>query len=127
MLEVVVSILLLSIGVVASMSALEAVSRTESKVNSADTLQRLACEKLNDVRVALDPTNVATSGDFTDQGHKDVTWQVSLDETSASFVEQVSVTATKGKDSQTVSTLIYLAASAESSASTASTTTSGGG
>ena len=71
-------------------------------------LQRLAAEKINDLKLLQDPGTGGTQGDFSDRGYPDVTW--SLQETASSITNltQITVTATRGADSQALTTLLYV-------------------
>jgi prepilin-type N-terminal cleavage/methylation domain-containing protein len=122
--EVLVSIILLSVGVVASMKAMESVDRAEARVSSTDLLERLAAEKVKEVGMTSDPTTYSPSGDFTDQGYSDVAYTVQVEQTSISFVDQVVVTASKGSTTQEMTSLIYLSAQAEEEASDSTASTS---
>jgi len=122
--EVLVTTALVAIAVVAGMGAIRAIGIADVKAHDADLLQRLASEKLNDVKILQDPTSSGTSGDFTDRGYSDVTWSLDDEATSVSNVDQLTVTATRGKNSESLTTLLYIPSSTGSTtSSTAGSTT----
>ncbi len=106
--EMLVTIVLVSLALVGIFGGMGAASRTEAKARDADLLQRLALQKMNEVGVVLDPRTSETSGDFADQGHPDVEWTIETESTQTLNVEQVTVTARRGDAAQALTGLVYL-------------------
>jgi prepilin-type N-terminal cleavage/methylation domain-containing protein len=121
LIEVLVTTALVATVIVAGMGAIRAIGVTEGKMRDADLLQKLASEKLGDVRFLSDPTSTGTSGDFTDRGYSDITWSLDDQASSVSNVDQLTVTVTKGKEEQSLTTLVYIPSSTSSSSSSSST------
>lgn len=100
--------MLVAIAVVGVFGGIRALTAADIKANSADLLQRLASEKLEDVRVNGDPSTYATSGDFTDRGYTDISWNMDVQTSSTAYVDQVTVTATRARDSQAITEFVYV-------------------
>lgn len=108
LIEVLVTTVLVSVAVVSVLTAIRAIGNTDANARTADLLQRLAAEKMNELRVLPDPAASPGSGDFSDRGHGDVTWAVEVSNTAAEDVEEVTVTTSRGPESQSLSTMIYI-------------------
>jgi len=123
LIEVVVTAMLVAIAVVASLGGIRAMQVADGKSRAADLLQRLAAEKMEDVVNTEDPSNSATSGDFADRGYPDITWSLEFQPSSATNVDEVTLTATQGKDSQAIIQYLYV----QPAATSTGTTTTGAG
>lgn len=119
--EVLVTIVLVSVAIVAVLGGIRSVKAADFKAQSADLLQRLASEKMNDLTNLQDPNTGGTEGDFTDRGYPDITWALQEDMTSVTNLDQVAVTVTRGSDSETLTTLMFIRP-----LTTTTTTTTGG-
>lgn len=119
--EALVTAVLVAVAVVAALGGIRALEAADAKAKQVVLLQRLAAEKVNDLRILADPSQAGSSGDFSDRGYKDITWAADVEATSVSNVDQIVVTATQGSVSQEVSTLEYIP-STTSTSSTSSTT-----
>jgi type II secretion system protein I len=106
--EVLVTAAIVSLALVGVLGAIGSQLRLESSANDAALLQRLANEKLNDLRLQPDPSDAGASGDFSDRNYPDVTWTADVESTSTANLDQVTVTATRGNASQSITTLIYV-------------------
>ena len=106
--EVLVTTVLVALAIVGVLTALRAVGVAETRVQTADLLQRLAAEKLNDLRLLPDPGQAAGGGDFSDRGYPDVTWKLAVEETDSDALVRVTVTASRAGASQDLTTLMYL-------------------
>jgi prepilin-type N-terminal cleavage/methylation domain-containing protein len=123
--EVLVTTILLSIALVGSYQGIAAMNQARAYAIKADLLQRLATEKLADVSLLQDPSANGASGDFSDRAYPNITWSLTESTTSVTNLDEVSVTATQGKQSQTVATQMYVVPAGTTTGST--TTTMGGG
>ena len=121
LIEALVTVVLVTVAIVAALGGIGALSNTDAKARTALLLQRLAREKLEDLKIYADPSQAGSSGDYSDRGYNNIQWTADVEPTSIANVDQVTVTATRDKNSQAISTLIYI----PSSTSTSSTTTSG--
>ena len=111
--------MLVAIAVTGVFGGIRALTAADVRAQDADLLQRLASEKMEDVRVNGDPTTYGSQGDFTDRGYLDVTWSMDVQTAGAANVDQVTITATRLRDSQAVTEFVYVPP-----ASTTSTTSS---
>ena len=105
--EMLVTILLVGIALVGVFGGLRALTGSEIKARNADLAQRLAASKLAEFGPVLDPTTAESSGDFTDEGHSEVTWESSVESGTTTNVTRVTITATKDGTSQSLTGLIY--------------------
>ena len=108
LIEVLVTIVLVSIAVVAVLGGLRVIAAADAQTRSADLMQRLVAEKLGDMRLLSDPAAAGSTGDFSDRGHPEITWTAAVEATGAADVDKVTVTATGDRRSQAVSTLIFV-------------------
>jgi type II secretory pathway pseudopilin PulG len=116
--------LLVAIALVGAMGGIRAISRAESRARDAELLQRLAQEKIEDLKLLSDPSQAGAQGDFSDRGYPDVTWDANVMNTSITNVDQVTITAKRGDEAQSLTTQIYVPpVSTTSSSTTASTGT----
>jgi type II secretion system protein I len=123
LIEVLMATALVAIAVVGVMGAIRSVASVEAKQNDADIVQNLACEKLDEMRILANPNSVGLRGDFADRGHPEVSWTADVVDTDYDGLEQITITASLGHTSQSISTLINVQTSASS---TSSSSTSGG-
>ena len=108
MVEVLVTIVLVSVALVGVFGGLRSLQAADARARTADRLQRLAADKIADLRLLGDPAAGANSGDFRDEGYPDVTWTASVETTGAAGVDKVTVTATQGRASQALATLVFV-------------------
>jgi Tfp pilus assembly protein PilV len=106
--EVLVTTMLVAVAVVSVLSGIRAIEFTDLRARNADLLQRLAAEKMNDLRILPDPGDGANSGTFSDRGYGDITWTDSVTDTGTTGVEQVTVTTTRDAASQSLTTLMFV-------------------
>jgi prepilin-type N-terminal cleavage/methylation domain-containing protein len=121
--EVMVASLLIAIAVTGVMGGIGAITRADSRAKDASLLQRLAGEKINDLLLLADPTEVGSQGDFGDRGYPDVTWSANITSTSITNLDQVTITASRGNESQSLTTQVYVPPTSV----TTTTTTTGTG
>lgn len=108
LIEVMVTTVIVAIAIVGVLGAIGSEAKERAQANDAVLLQRLANEKLNDLRVLQDPSSTTGNGDYSDRAYPDITWTAEVETTNTNNLDQVTVTATKGKESQSVTTLIYV-------------------
>jgi prepilin-type N-terminal cleavage/methylation domain-containing protein len=125
LIEVLVAVVLVTVGIVSTMNGIAAIEAGNAKAHTADLLQRLAQEKLNDAAILQTPTANGASGDFQDRGYPTITWTLEDDSTNVTGLDQVTAITTEGKESQTITTLMYVAANAGTSSTTSSTSSAG--
>jgi prepilin-type N-terminal cleavage/methylation domain-containing protein len=123
--EVLMATVLVSIAVAATFGAISRITAADAKAQTADLLQRLASEKLNDLTILTSPSANGTAGDFTDRGYPDISWSINDQSTSVDNVDEVTVTATQGRDSQALTTLVFI--SPQAATGTTGGTGGGGG
>jgi prepilin-type N-terminal cleavage/methylation domain-containing protein len=124
--EVLVTTVLVAVAVVATMGGIRSIMFAQTKAQSADLLQRLASEKLDDSRYLSSPDANGTSGDFSDRGYPDVSWNMQVQAAGVTDLDQVSVTATRGNDSQMLTTMMYVAPATTTTGTTGTGATGGG-
>jgi prepilin-type N-terminal cleavage/methylation domain-containing protein len=122
LIEVLVTIVLVTVAIVGVLGGIRSVKAADVKAQTADLLQRLATEKITDLRLLQDPSTGGTTGDFTDRGYPDITWSLEETNTSVTNLNQVTLTVTQGTESQSITTLVYIAPQT----TTTTTTTAGG-
>jgi prepilin-type N-terminal cleavage/methylation domain-containing protein len=122
--EVLMATVLVSIAVAATFGAISRITAADAKAQTADLLQRLAAEKLNDLSILTSPSAAGTSGDFTDRGYPDISWSINDQSTSVDNVDEVTVTVTQGRSTQALTTLVFIPPAA---GTTAAPATGGGG
>lgn len=108
LIEVLVTVVLVSVAVVGVLGGLRVIAAADAQARDADLIQRLTAEKLGDMRLLSDPAAGGSAGDFSDRGHSEITWTAAVTATGAADVDKVTVTATGGGRSQTVSTLMFV-------------------
>jgi len=121
--EVMIAALLVAVAVTGVMGGIAAITRADSRAKDAALMQRLAAEKVDDIRLLADPSEAGSQGDFGDRGYPDVTWSASVTSTTITNLDQVTITASRGKESQSLTTQIYV----PPTTTTATTTSTGTG
>jgi Tfp pilus assembly protein PilV len=119
--EVLITGVLVAIALTGVFGGIRAITRADAQAKDADLLQRLAQEKVNDIKLLADPTDAANQGDFSDRGYTDITWNMSLTTTTITNLDQITVTAARGNMSESLTTQVYVAP-----VTTTTTTTSAG-
>jgi len=129
LIEVMVSTTLVAIAVVGALQGITAIQAGDAHAQTADLLQRLAAEKVGDIRILSDPGTGAGQGDFADRGYPDIAWTADVQTTNATYVDQVTVTATEGRQSQSLTTMVFVppTTTTTTTGSGATGTTGGGG
>ena len=61
--EVMVTVVLVSVALVGTLGAIRSIKDTDAKAQTADLLQRLAAEKISDLKLLQDPSTAGTDGD----------------------------------------------------------------
>ena len=118
-----VATVVVAIAIVGVLGAIQTQASVQAKAIDAVLLQRLAAEKMNDLRVLQDPSSVTGTGDFSDRQYPDITWTADVETTSTTNLDQVTVTASKGKDSESITTMIYVVPATTTTTTTTGTTT----
>ncbi len=108
LIEVLVTVVLVSVAVVGVLGGIRSIRAADARARSADLLQRLASEKVSDLKLLSDPSTGGNAGDFSDRGHGEVSWTASVTTTGAANVDKVTVMATRGGDSQALTTLVFV-------------------
>jgi prepilin-type N-terminal cleavage/methylation domain-containing protein len=108
LIEVLVAMTLVTVTVIGVMGGIQSIGRADAKARTADLLQRLAKEKMGELGSVIDLTSADDHGDFTDQGHSDCTWTVTIQPSGATNIDRVDVTATRGEENQTLSELMFV-------------------
>jgi prepilin-type N-terminal cleavage/methylation domain-containing protein len=119
--EVLVTLVLVTIGIIGSLNAIQAVEMTEDKAKTVDLLQQLAVEKINDLTTVTDPSTYGSSGDFSDRGYPNATWNLDVEPTSVANLDEVTVSAKLGQESQAVTTEIFVQTTTTSATTTSTT------
>ncbi len=100
--------ILVSVAVVGALGGIRALQGSEAKAKTADLLQNLAAEKLNDMRYLADPSDNGDAGDFSDRGYPDIHWTADIETSDVDNVDSVTVTVTQGKEAQTIKTMMFV-------------------
>ncbi len=115
LIEVLVTVVLVSVAVVGVLGGIRSIQAAGARVRDADLMQRLVAEKMGDIRLLSDPSTGGNAGDFSDRGHADITWTADVETTATTDVDKVTVTATRGGQSQALTTLVFVRPSGGSS------------
>lgn len=99
LIEVLGAIVIMALVVVGSMKALQQVTLTEAKAESHDFLQGLAQSKYQELVATADLTQSSFSGDFSDRGLDDYSYQATLQATGTTSVDSLQVTISNSQDS----------------------------
>lgn len=110
MVEVLVTIVLVTVAFVGVFRGLRAIEAIDARAQTADLLQRLSAEKINDLTLLPEPGAGAKAGDFSDRGYPGIGWSAQVEASDAANVDKVTVTATRGSASQALSTLMFVRA-----------------
>jgi type II secretory pathway pseudopilin PulG len=108
--EAVVAVALLGIGISAAIGALGRVISAETVIRERSQMSALAVEKISELRATGDYVNAPLEADFDDSDKDRFHWSADLQPTGVENLDRLSVTVSRvrgGKDSQTVSTLVY--------------------
>ncbi len=100
--------MLVAVALVGVMGGLRALGQAELKARKADLLQRLAAQKMEEIGVVIDPRSGENGGDFSEQGYPDITWTMDVQPGTEADVDEVTVTATQGADSQSLTGLVFI-------------------
>jgi hypothetical protein len=122
-----VTIVLMTVGIVGALGAIRSIEVTQAKAKTVDLLQQLASEKLNDLTTISDPSQYGSSGDFSDRGYPNTTWSLDVEPTSVTNLDEVTVTATKGGESEALATEMFVQSQTGTSTTSSSTSTGGSG
>jgi hypothetical protein len=120
-----VTTVLMVVALVSIYKGIGAMDDARAYAIKADLLQRLALEKLQDSELLQDPSADGSNGDFSDRDYPNITWTLTENTTSVTNLDEISVTATEGKQTQTVTTQMYVQPA--SGTSTTGTTGATGG
>lgn len=89
--EVIVSVALLAVGIVAVLSTIGHMTKTEAMVQEGERMRRLADEKLQELIGTGDYVTL-TDGDFSERGENRYTWTSALEPTGVESLESLTVT-----------------------------------
>ena len=112
MVEAIASVGILSIGIIAVVSGIGAVSRAESRVRQVEKMTVLAQHKYEEL-VATSTTLASQSGDFKDQNETNYQWSATVDQTGVTNLVALTVTVSSITDTSSsapqekVSGLLY--------------------
>jgi len=127
LIEVMVTSIIVAVAVAGVFDGIRSMAKTEVKANTADLLQRLAVEKVNDLEILSDPSVGGDNGDFSDRGYPDIMWTADVETASITNVDELTVTVSQGTDSQTITTMVYVPQESSTTGTTTTTTTTPGG
>ncbi len=106
--ELLVAVLLVAVAVSSVMGGLRAVAAADVKAKEADVLQSLAFEKAHDVLATETASTASGSGNFSDQGYPKVTWTADVQASGTEDIDQLTVEASSGSQTQKVTCLFYV-------------------
>lgn len=106
--EALVTILLVGLSLVGVMGGIRALTAADVKARTADLLQKLAAQKMDELSALADVQTTEDRGDFAEQGYPNITWTVEAQPSGAENVDEVTVTATQGQEEQSLTGLIYM-------------------
>ena len=92
---------LLAVGITASMSALGAVAKEETKAREVDYVQGLAQQKYDELISTNQQVLASQTGDFSDRNIQGYTWNLDVETSQVNNLDTVSVTVQKQNPSST--------------------------
>ena len=99
LIEAIASMGILTIGIVAVMGGLGAMSRAESRIRQVEKMTSLAQHKYDELVATSTSLNGSQSGDFSDQNLQNYNWSATIDQTGVTNLVAVTVTVTSTTDS----------------------------
>lgn len=93
--EALAAILLLGIGIAASIAAIGNIIKAETDVREREYVQRLAADMYEELFATGDYSQSPLSGDFQDRGVSGYTWESALEPSGIENLDTFSVTVTK--------------------------------
>lgn len=124
--ELIVTIFIVSVALVGVMGGIRSLGVADVKAHEAELLQRLAAQEMANLRNVVDPNTAEASGDFSEQGYPDITFQVSVQPSGTDNVDEVKVTATHNNDAQSLTEFIFVPPATTSTTTTSTTTGAAG-
>ena len=106
--EMLVTILLVGLALTGVFGGIRSLTAAEIKARDADLIQRLCAQKFSELGSVTDPRTAETSGDFAEEGYEDVEWTLEVEPSGSLSVDQVTVTATRNDESQTLTGLVFV-------------------
>lgn len=112
LIEALAAVVLLGVGLVASLGALSAIRRSEYRAREAEVMLRLASDKYQEL-VATGQTTNPASGDFSDRNDQNYRWSLSIESSGVTDLNAVTVivqpqSASDDGPRQQVSGLVYV-------------------
>ena len=108
LIEALVAVVIVSVAIVSVFGGMRAMAAARTRASEAELLQQLALQKMNELGAVTDLNSADTKGDFSEQGHAEVSWTVDVEPSGVTNVNQVTVTATRNKSSQTFTGLLFV-------------------
>ena len=99
MVEAIASVILVGVGIAATLGGLSSLSKAEADGQDRERMERLAMQKFDEL-VATGNATTAQSGDFTDHGISDITWQSQVSSTGVDNLNHISVTVQRSNDTK---------------------------
>ncbi len=90
--ELIVTLAVVGLGITAVLGALGGMIRSDTILRERETLQRLAIQKLEELRSTRDYRLSALSGDLEDYGFPTYEWSAQVDPTGVENLEALTVT-----------------------------------
>ncbi len=113
LMEVLVSVVILSIGIVGVLGGLTAMSKSQIRAFEVEHVQRLAIRKIDELLATEAVGTTGTTGDFTDYGEPGYEWKTDVQPSGIENLQTLTLTVTKTNDSSApsakIDTLYYLA------------------
>lgn len=97
MVEALASVILVAVGITAALGGISALSKAEADGQDRERMERLAMQKFDEL-VATGNMTTASSGDFTDHGIADVSWQTQVSASGVDNLNHISVTVKRSND-----------------------------
>lgn len=92
LIEAIVSVALVAVGVVSTMNALGAMTRSDRELRDRERMQRLAIQKYDELIGTGILTNASQSGDFKDRNIDTYTWKAEVIPSGVTNLDQIRVT-----------------------------------
>ena len=111
-LEVLVAATLLGVGVAAVLGGIKSVNAAEGRARELEVMQRLAVDKLEELKATTDTFAAGDNGDFVDRNLDDYVWEMQVEPTGIEYLDGVTVTVRKRSEAEgdpvgQVSTLVF--------------------
>jgi prepilin-type N-terminal cleavage/methylation domain-containing protein len=92
LIEALVAVALVGIGIAAAMGGLARLSASQYRARETERMQRLACQKYDELAATGALSSSDLNGDFADYSHEEYEWQATVEPTGVQDLNAVTIT-----------------------------------